>query len=138
MRLLYRKSSATDAPRRSVSSLRISRAASWQLLIGLLLSATTLISSSAVPHQSNTGKRLMLVVSKGLPGITVYDAESQKPICNATMGISPHEAAFSLDGQYAYVPVYGNSGVGKPGTDEHIIHFIRTSDCQEVGSLDTG
>ncbi|HEX4750984.1 MAG TPA: beta-propeller fold lactonase family protein [Bryobacteraceae bacterium] len=102
------------------------------------MSAATLITSAAEPQQSEHGKRLMLVVSKGLPGITVYDADSQKPLCNATMGVSPHEAAFSADGHYAYVPVYGNSGVGKPGTDEHIIHFVRTSDCQEVGSLDTG
>ncbi len=82
--------------------------------------------------------RLMLVVSKKLPGITIYDADTEEPVCHATMGISPHEAAFSLDGQYAYVPVYGSSGVGSPGTDEHIIHFIRTSDCKEIGSLDTG
>ena len=82
--------------------------------------------------------QLMLVVSKHLPGITLYDATTEEPICRATMGISPHEAAFSLDGQYAYVPVYGSSGVGQPGTDEHVIHFLRTSDCQDIGALDTG
>jgi DNA-binding beta-propeller fold protein YncE len=54
------------------------------------------------------------------------------------MEISPHEAAFSSDGQYAYVPIYGSSGVGKPGTDEHTLHFVRASDCTIVGSLDTG
>ncbi|MBV9303581.1 MAG: hypothetical protein JOY62_02375 [Acidobacteriaceae bacterium] len=83
-------------------------------------------------------KRLMLVVSKGLPGITIYDAVAEEPVCRATMGISPHEAAFSLDGKQAYVPVYGSSGVGQPGTDEHVLHFIRTSDCKEIGTLDTG
>lgn len=82
--------------------------------------------------------RLLMVVSKHLPGITLYDADSEEPICRATMGISPHEAAFSIDGQYAYVPVYGSSGVGQPGTDEHVLHFIRTSDCKEIGTLDTG
>lgn len=80
----------------------------------------------------------MLVVSKSLPGVTIYDAETEEPICRASMGISPHEAAFSLDGRYAYVPVYGSSGVGQPGTDEHILHFIRTSDCKEIGAVDTG
>ncbi|MBV9611776.1 MAG: hypothetical protein JO091_04860 [Acidobacteriaceae bacterium] len=78
-------------------------------------------------------------MSKHLPGITIYDADTQERLCDAGgMGLSPHEAAFSLDGRYAYVPVYGSSGVGKPGTDEHVIHLIRTSDCKEVGSLDTG
>ncbi len=87
---------------------------------------------------SETHSRLMLVVSKHLPGVTIYDADTEEPLCRATMGISPHEAAFSLDGRYAYVPVYGSSGVGKPGTDEHVIHFIRSSDCKEIGAVDTG
>ncbi len=83
-------------------------------------------------------KHLLLVVSKGLPGITLYDADTEKRICQAHLGVSPHEAAFSLDGKFAYVPVYGSSGVGKPGTDGHTLHFIRTADCTEAGVLDTG
>lgn len=89
--------------------------------------------SDEAPHS-----RLMMVVSKHLPGVTIYDADTQEALCRATMGISPHEAAFSRDGRYAYVPVYGSSGVGQPGTDEHVLHFIRTSDCKEIGALDTG
>lgn len=83
-------------------------------------------------------KPLMLVVSKRLPGITIYNADTQERISSVVMGISPHEAAFSADGQLAYVPIYSNSGVGKPGTDEHTLHFVRTSDCKIIGSLDTG
>ena len=80
----------------------------------------------------------MLVVNKHLPGITLYDAGTHKQICQATLGIDPHEAAFSRDGQYVFVPIYGSTGVGKPGTDEHTIHVLRTSDCGEAGNLDTG
>ena len=82
--------------------------------------------------------RLMLVVSKRLPGITIYNADTYKPLRSAAMEISPHEAAFSADGRHSYVPIYSNSGVGKPGTDEHTLHFVRTSDCKIIGSLDTG
>ena len=32
-------------------------------------------------------------------------------------GITGHEVTASPDGKTAYVPIYGNSGVGKPGTD---------------------
>ena len=32
-------------------------------------------------------------------------------------GITGHEVTASPDGRLAYVPIYGNSGVGKPGTD---------------------
>ncbi len=82
-------------------------------------------------------RRLMLVVNKHMPGITIYDADTQQSVGSASMGIYPHEAAFSADGQYAYVPIYGSSGVGKPGTDEHTLHFLRASDCQIIESLDT-
>ena len=80
----------------------------------------------------------MLVVNKHLPGITLYDAGTHKQICQATLGIDPHEAAFSRDGEYVFVPIYGSSGVGKPGSDEHMIHVLRTSDCSEAGHIDTG
>lgn len=86
---------------------------------------------------SAPGQRRMLVVSKRLPGITIYHADTYEPLGSAKMEISPHEAAFSADGQYAYVPIYSDSGVGKPGTDGHTLHFLRASDCQITGSLDT-
>jgi DNA-binding beta-propeller fold protein YncE len=83
--------------------------------------------------------RLLLIVSKQLPGVTIYDADTNQQISQAiTSEICPHEAAFSLDGQHAYVPIYGNSGVGKPGTDEHTLHIFRTSDAREIARLDTG
>lgn len=80
----------------------------------------------------------MMVVSKGLPGIALYRDGSDTPFCRAAMGISPHEGTFSMDGTMAYVPVYGSSGVGQPGTDEHVLHFIRTADGMDTGILDTG
>lgn len=82
--------------------------------------------------------RLMLVVSKRLPGVALYDADTHAVLGRAAMGISPHEAAFSRDGRFAFVPVYGSGGVGKPGTDEHVLHFVSTADCRIVHSLDTG
>lgn len=99
-----------------------------------LLSAFALSAAPPTVEHSH----LMLVVSKAMPGITIYDADTEQPICRAKTGISPHEAAFSLDGEYAYVPVYGSTAVGLAGTDEHVLHFIRTSDCFDAAQLDTG
>lgn len=82
---------------------------------------------------------LMIVVEKDLPGATIYNADTDEPICEARMEIkSPHEAAFSLDGRTAYIPVYGSTNEGVPGTNGHEIDFFRTSDCQKIASLDTG
>src|SRR5262245_21598789 len=94
--------------------------------LGSLLLASVL--QAAQPQH----KHLMAVVSKGLPGITLYNADTDQEICKATMGLAPHEAAFSRDGKTLYVPVYSPANVGQPGPDEDMLHFIRTSDCQIV------
>ena len=83
-------------------------------------------------------KDLWLLVAKQQPGITLYDAHTDEVVCKAKTGVSPHEAAFSLDGRTAYVPVYGSANVGQPGTDEHALHFISTADCHEIAVMDTG
>jgi DNA-binding beta-propeller fold protein YncE len=83
-------------------------------------------------------QHLMVVVSKGLPGIVLYDADTDQEICQATMKPAPHEAAFSRDGRTLYVPVYSPANVGQPGPNEHEIHFVRTSDCSIESTLDTG
>lgn len=81
----------------------------------------------------------MIVVEKTFPGATLYNADTDEPICDMNVGImSPHEAAFSLDGRTAYIPIYGSTNEGVPGTNEHTIDFFRTSDCRKITSLDTG
>ncbi len=104
-----------------------------------ILLATVLVpilTSSAIGAPPPS--RIMALVNKHLPGITIYDADTLKPVCQATTGIAPHEVALSADGRFAYVPVYGSSGVGKPGTDEHMFHIFQTSDCKQVAAIDTG
>ncbi len=108
---------------------------SWRPAALTALLGATLFSAHA---QTSGHKHLMAVVSKGLPGVTLYDADTDQSICSAKTGVSPHEAAFSPDGGTLYLPVYGSSNVGQPGTDEHMIHFIDTSDCRIVYSMDTG
>jgi DNA-binding beta-propeller fold protein YncE len=109
----------------------------WRAGIVLSLGALAWVST-AQPQSPPQRKHLMVVVSKGLPGITLYDADTDQEICKATMAPAPHEAAFSRDGKTLYVPVYSPANVGQPGPDEHMLHFIRTTDCQIVASLDTG
>ncbi|MFL6449314.1 MAG: hypothetical protein ACJ746_16780 [Bryobacteraceae bacterium] len=85
-------------------------------------------------------KRLFFVVCKDLPGITIYDADTHERVAQAvTPGtINPHEGAFSRDGRSVYVPMYGTSGVGKPGEHGHTLHVFDTLTGAETASLDTG
>lgn len=109
------------------------------LAVAVLAGATSLTLVAQAPSPAaGQRKHLMVVVSKGLPGVVLYDADTDQEICRATMAPAPHEAAFSRDGKRLYVPVYSTANVGQPGPDEHTIHFLRTSDCGIDASLDTG
>lgn len=93
-----------------------------------------------MPELPPSPKRLFFVVCKNLPGITVYDADTHTRVAQAiTPGtIHPHEAAFSRNGRLVYVPIYGTSGVGKPGEHGHTLHVFDTLTGAELASLDTG
>jgi YVTN family beta-propeller protein len=50
-------------------------------------------------------------------------------------GITGHEVIASPDGRLAFVPIYGNSGVGKPGTDGSNIVVIDLGAKKVVGNI---
>ena len=102
------------------------------------LVACAIFASAQTGAPAKQRQHLMVVVSKGLPGIVLYDGDTDQEICRQTMKPAPHEAAFSRDGRTLYVPVYSPANVGQPGPNEHEIHFIRTSDCSIEATLDTG
>ena len=108
------------------------------LLTGLITFGPAALEAQQAPA-GQTPQYLLMVVSKQQPGMALYDLRTGELHCkSADLGRSPHEGEFSPDGRMAYVPTYGSSAVGAPGTDEHEIHFIRTSDCQTEYTLDTG
>jgi DNA-binding beta-propeller fold protein YncE len=49
-----------------------------------------------------------------------------------------HEIAASADGRTAFVPIYGSTGVGKPGIDGHDMLVIDLSSRKIVGDIDFG
>jgi DNA-binding beta-propeller fold protein YncE len=53
-------------------------------------------------------------------------------------GITGHEVAASPDGRTAYVPIYGNSGVGRPGTDGSNMVVIDIQGRKVIGNVDFG
>ena len=112
-------------------------------LLPLLLLAACAASPGTAPHASKSSATespatLMAVVSKTLPGVTLYDAATDRQVCQVKMDVAPHEAAFSADGRTLYVPVYSSANVGQPGPDGHTLNFVRTSDCSIEWAMDTG
>lgn len=67
----------------------------------------------------------LLVAQKGDRSLAIVDPVSGQVIASvAENGVTGHEVAGSPDGRFAVVPIYGNSGVGKPGTDGRNIVII--------------
>ncbi|MGH9591052.1 MAG: hypothetical protein ACRD25_11700 [Terracidiphilus sp.] len=79
----------------------------------------------------------LLVAQKGDRSLAVVDPAAGKAIADvAEGGVTGHEVAASPDGRLAFVPIYGNSGVGKPGTDGQKIAVIDIAAHKVVGDIE--
>src|SRR5579871_6464747 len=82
---------------------------------------------------------LLLVAQKGDKSLAIVDPATGKVLANvAEGGTTGHEVTASPDGRLAYVPIYGNSGVGKPGTDGTNMVVIDLASHKIVGNVDFG
>src|SRR5689334_25399766 len=71
---------------------------------------------------------LLVVANQKEHTVLVVDPDERKELAKVVVGVNGHEVMVSKDGRFAYVPIYGNSGVGRPGTDGSTIDVI---DLQE-------
>ncbi len=98
-----------------------------------------LISLLGVALPASYAQGRLLVAQKGLGSLGIVDPAAGKLIASVPEGgITGHEVAASHDGRLAYVPIYGNSGVGKPGTNGHEMVVIDIAAGKVVGNLDFG
>jgi YVTN family beta-propeller protein len=98
------------------------------------MSASDSPSSSA---GSLTG--YLLTANKGSQSLGIIDTDAGKQLAEVPEGgITGHEVIASPDGRLAYVPIYGNSGVGKAGTDGHNMVVIDIASQKVVGDVDFG
>ncbi len=87
------------------------------------------------------GAQSLLVVNQGDTSLSVVDPASAKQvavIAEGTPTMHGHEITTSPDGRTAYLPIYGNVGVGKPGLDGRQMLFIDLPSRKIVGTLDFG
>ncbi len=79
---------------------------------------------------------LLLVANQQDHTLSVIDATAGKQVAAIDVqGVTGHEVAASPDGRTAFVPIYGNSGVGKPGTDGDKIVVIDLPSRKVVHTL---
>jgi len=81
----------------------------------------------------------LLVTQKGEQSLAIVDPATGTVIGSVPEGgITGHEVIASSDGRLAYVPIYGNSGVGKPGTNGSSLAVIDIAAQKVVGNVDFG
>ena len=104
----------------------------------LPLFASVALLSSMIPAAVAQHARL-LVAQKGDRSLGIVDPVAGKRIASVPEGgVTGHEVVASPDGRLAYVPIYGNSGVGKPGSDGRNMVVIDIASHTIVGNVDFG
>jgi YVTN family beta-propeller protein len=106
-----------------------------------LLTASVLLMTSLDLGDGNSGSAphgLLLVVNQIEHTVLVVDPEGRRELAKIVVGVNGHEVAVSKNGRFAYVPIYGNSGVGRPGTDGHTIDVVDLREHKLAGSIDLG
>lgn len=91
------------------------------------------------PAGNQLSSGLLLVCNKGDHTLSILNPETGAALATVNEeGITGHEVAASTDGKFAFVPIYGNSGVGHPGTDGQLIRVIDLKKKAIVATVDFG
>jgi DNA-binding beta-propeller fold protein YncE len=113
---------------------------SW-LFRFLLAAGACLVMGLCAAAQNNPSpsRGYLLVANKGEHTLGIIDPVQGQQIAKVEEGgTTGHEVAASPDGKLAFVPIYGNSGVGMPGTDGSTIAVIDIASRKLVNTIDLG
>jgi DNA-binding beta-propeller fold protein YncE len=107
----------------------------------LALSAICLMTLTVPAQTGAKSAPLLIVVNQGDADISLVDTASEQQVATIPEGVTTmhgHEAAASPDGRTAYVPIYGNVGVGKPGLNGHEMLVIDLPSRKIIGHVEFG
>jgi YVTN family beta-propeller protein len=100
----------------------------------------TLAASAAAPVRgAGAPAGLLLVANKGDHTLGIIDPMAGRMVATVNeSGVTGHEVVASPDGRTAYVPIYGDSGVGRPGSDGRTMDVIDLVARKRVAKVDFG
>ena len=109
------------------------------ILLPLIFGGVALLAASGPSPAGSISRGFLLVANKGDRTLGIVDSEMGKQIATvAEGGNTGHEVIASPDGRTAYVPIYGDSGVGKPGSDGSNLVVIDIASRKVIGNIDFG
>ena len=95
------------------------------------------IGALVVASGARAGAETLLVANQHDQNLSVIDTATDKVVATIPVGgVTGHELAVSPDGKRAFVPIYGNAGVGRAGTDGSQISVIDLATKKIVGTID--
>jgi hypothetical protein len=82
---------------------------------------------------------VLLVANQGDRSLSIIDPVAGRQVAVVPEGgVTGHEVVGSPDGRNAFVPIYGDSGVGKPGSDGSNMVVINIANHKVIGNVDFG
>ena len=104
-------------------------------IAGLLSAALLAVTLSG--EEPPPAPMALLVVNQADHNLSFIDPESDHQVSAVDVGgVTGHEVVATPDGRMAFVPIYGNAGVGKPGTDGNKIAVVDVAHHRVTGSID--
>jgi YVTN family beta-propeller protein len=106
------------------------------LLLGFSFFTCLLLASGVAddPRPEN----LLLVANQMEHSVLLVDPMSKQVLATMGVDINGHEVAVSPDGRFGYVPIYGNTWVGKPGSNGSTIHVVDLRRARTLAVIDLG
>src|SRR5229473_2868760 len=106
----------------------------WLFIVSMML-MTSLGTSDNSPVEP---AGILVVANQTEHTVLLVDPENRRELARIVVGVNGHEVMASKDGRFAYVPIYGNSGVGRPGTDGSTVDVIDLRERKLAGTIDLG
>ncbi len=110
-----------------------------KIIARLVVVAAGLSMGAGMAMAQSTGGPLLLVANQTDHTLSLIDPVAGKQIASIPVGgVTGHEVTASRDGKLAFVPIYGDSGVGRPGTDGSSMSVIDLASRKVVATVDFG
>jgi YVTN family beta-propeller protein len=81
---------------------------------------------------------ILFVANQMEHSVLLVDPISKQVLTTVGVDINGHEVAVSPDGRFGYVPIYGNTWVGKPGSNGSTIDVVDLRRGRTVAVIDLG
>ena len=106
-----------------------------EMVVAAVLAGAGTFAGGAGPAGTGT----LIVTNKGDRTLGIVDPAQGKQVATVEQsGVTGHELIASPDGRTAYVPIYGDSGVGRPGTDGHTIDVFDLASRRRTATIELG